>query len=154
TGDATYTLDIPDNAGVALFRDMDNSLDDRFDAVGSTLEASGLYREGPGYPPVPLINLDYAWTRRPPGGCTGSSLANCSSVALVQSTAPVITPAVVDSNDNASDFMFVDTTGTDIGGIQRLGAPGPENLSSPISRPGSTITLSNAKLDSCAPLQK
>src|SRR5262249_4762482 len=126
----------------------------RLDAVGSTIETNALYKEGAGYPSLALLNLQKAWTRRPPGGCTGSALGNCSSVALVQSTAPMTTPAVVDSNDNASDFMFVDTTGTNVGGVQRLGAPGPENLSSPISTPGPTITLSNAKLDNCAPLQK
>ncbi|HEX8336491.1 MAG TPA: hypothetical protein VF621_07160, partial [Pyrinomonadaceae bacterium] len=49
-----------------------------------------------------------------------------------------------DSGDNASDFVFVDTNGTNAGAGQRLGAPGPENLSSPIQRnaqlPGSLIS--------------
>src|SRR4029434_1535648 len=34
----------------------------------------------------------------------------------------------------AADFIFVDTNGTSAGAGQRLGAPGPENLSSPIER--------------------
>ena len=45
-----------------------------------------------------------------------------------------------DTNDNAADFLFADTQGTFISGVQqRLGAPGPENLSSPIRRDTSGI---------------
>ncbi|MFL6256303.1 MAG: hypothetical protein ACJ74T_14960 [Pyrinomonadaceae bacterium] len=45
-----------------------------------------------------------------------------------------------DSNDNTVDFMFADTQGTFISGVvQRLGAPGPENLFSPIRRDTSGI---------------
>jgi hypothetical protein len=45
-----------------------------------------------------------------------------------------------DSNDNTADFMFADTQGTFIPGVvQRLGAPGPENLFSPIRRDTSGI---------------
>src|SRR5678816_1342005 len=36
-----------------------------------------------------------------------------------------------DTNDNATDFIFVDTNGTSAGAGQRLGAPGLENLSGP-----------------------
>jgi hypothetical protein len=39
-----------------------------------------------------------------------------------------------DSGDNASDFLFVDTAGTQTAAGQRLGAPGPENLASPVQR--------------------
>jgi hypothetical protein len=47
-----------------------------------------------------------------------------------------------DSNDNAADFVFADTNGTFISGTgQRLGAPGPENLASPIRRDNSGIGL-------------
>ena len=45
-----------------------------------------------------------------------------------------------DSNDNHADFMFADTQGTFITGVvQSLGAPGPENLFSPIRRDTSGI---------------
>lgn len=45
-----------------------------------------------------------------------------------------------DSNDGAADFTFADTQGTFIPGVaQRLGAPGPENLFSPIRRDTSGI---------------
>src|ERR1041385_4406462 len=54
TGDATYTADIPDNAGIALFNNNSGggaySLANRLDAVGSTSEANTLYKEGTGYP--------------------------------------------------------------------------------------------------------
>jgi hypothetical protein len=42
--------------------------------------------------------------------------------------------AVLDTNNNAVDFIFSDTSGTSAGAGQRLGAPGPENLASPIER--------------------
>ena len=50
TGDATYTTDIPDNAGIAIFNNNTGggsySLANRIDAVGSSLEANALYKEG------------------------------------------------------------------------------------------------------------
>ena len=49
TGDATYTTDIPDNAGIALFNTSiaaDFRLATRLDAVGSTSEANAVYKEG------------------------------------------------------------------------------------------------------------
>src|SRR5256885_1611837 len=56
TGDATYTTDIPDNAGIALFNNNIGGgsfvLANRFDAVGSTSEANALYKEGSGYPAI------------------------------------------------------------------------------------------------------
>jgi hypothetical protein len=39
-----------------------------------------------------------------------------------------------DTDNNAADFVFVDTNGTSAGAGQRLGAPGPENLAGPIQR--------------------
>jgi hypothetical protein len=49
--------------------------------------------------------------------------------------------SVLDTNNNAVDFYFVDTNGTNAGGGQRLGAPGPENLAGPIDR-SSTVPQS------------
>src|SRR4030095_10954009 len=42
----------------------------------------------------------------------------------------------VDTDNNATNFIFVDTNGTSAGAGQRLGSPGPENLSGPINRNG------------------
>ena len=153
TGNATYTTDIPDNAGIALFNNNtaggSYTLANRIDAVGSTAEANTLYKEGTGYPALTPFSIDYSFTRRPAGGCTGSfSGSSCTSTALMLSSAGPTSSVVVDTNNNAADFMFVDTNGTSAGAGQRLGAPGPENLSSPASLDGVTLTGSN--LDPCS----
>ena len=127
TGDATYTTDIPDNAGIALFNTSvpaDFTLANRFDAVGSTSEANTLYKEGTGYPALTPFSIDYSFYRDNCGkGGSITTFGACPACGLVQ-----------DSNNNAADFIFVDTNGTSAGAGQRLGAPGPENLSSPIER--------------------
>ena len=50
TGDATYTTDIPDNAGIAIFNNNTGggsySLANRLDAVGSTSEANTTLQGG------------------------------------------------------------------------------------------------------------
>lgn len=124
TGDATYTLDIPDNAGIAIFRTSDTqnfSIATRLDAVGSTTEANTLYKEGTGYPAIASGNIDYAFVRDTCGKAGSTTIFGaCPTNGLPK-----------DTNDNAADFYFVDTNGTSAGAGQRLGAPGPENLSSP-----------------------
>ena len=127
TGDGTYTTDIPDNAGIAIFNTSiaaDFTLANRFDAVGSTSEANTLYKEGTGYSALTPFSIDYSFYRDNCGK-NGSitTFGVCPSGGLVQ-----------DNNNNATDFVFVDTNGTSAGAGQRLGAPGPENLSSPIER--------------------
>jgi len=112
-GDATYTLNIPDNAGIALFKTanpVNFNFANRLDAVGSISEANALFREGAGLPNLVAFSINYSWYRHIPGNGAGVPL---------------------DTNNNAFDFRFVDTNGTSAGGGQRLGAPGPENLSSP-----------------------
>jgi hypothetical protein len=111
TGDATYTTDIPDNAGIALFSTSAAAgftLANRLDAVGSAVEANTLYREGAGYPALTPFSIDYSFYRSLQSGTDK------------------------DTGDNAADFVFVDTNGTAAGAGQRLGAPGPENLASPV----------------------
>lgn len=132
TGDATYTTDIPDNAGIAIFNNNTGgasyALANRFDAVGSTGEANTLYKEGTGYPNLTPFSIDYSFYRDLCGkGGSITTLGVC----------PISTPK--DTDNNATDFIFVDTNGTSAGAGQRLGAPGPENLSSPIQR-NSVIT--------------
>ena len=127
TGNATYTTDIPDNAGIALFNTSvaaNFTLANRLDAVGSTSEANTLYKEGTGYPALTPFSIDYAFVRDECG--KGGSITNfgvCPSGGNY-----------VDTNNNAADFYFVDTNGTSAGAGQRLGAPGPQNLASPIQR--------------------
>src|SRR5262245_20365221 len=127
TGDGTFALDIPDNAGIALFNNNSGGgafvLANRFDAVGSTSEANVLYKEGAGYPALTPFSIDYAFHRDECGkGGSITTMGACS----------ISTPK--DTDNNAVDFVFVDTNGTSAGAGQRLGAPGPQNLSSPIQR--------------------
>ena len=139
TGDATYTTDIPDNAGIALFNNNTGGgsyvLANRLDAVGSTSEANTVYKEGAGYPALTPFSIDYAWLRDTCGkGGAVNLLGACT----------ITTPK--DTDSNSLDFYFVDTNGTSAGGGQRLGAPGPENLASPILR---NATIGGALLDTC-----
>lgn len=122
TGDASFLLDLtepdPDGSGprlayqsgVALFRTVlpiNFTLANRLDAVGSRGEPNALYREGAGLPDLLPRSINYSWYRD-----LGSGRPK-------------------DTGDNAADFFFVSPDGTDAGAGARLGAPGPENLSSP-----------------------
>lgn len=137
-GDATYALDIPDNAGVALFNNNSGGaffqLANRFDAVGSnTAETNTLYKEGTGYSDLTPFSIDYSFLRDECGkGGAVNLLGQCT----------ISTPK--DTDDNNTDFYFVDTNGTSAGAGQRLGAPGPQGLTSPIQR---NATISANLLD-------
>jgi hypothetical protein len=121
------------------------TLANRLDAVGSTAEANTLYKEGGGYPSLTPFSIDYSWYR--------DDCGKSGSISSVHIPCTITTPK--DTNNNAADFVFVDTNGTSAGGGQRLGAPGPENLSSPIQRnasfgPSSPPPLPDIKLlDPC-----
>jgi hypothetical protein len=115
TGDKTYTTDIPDNFGIALFRTANPgnfTLANRLDAVGTDTEANALYREGTGYLHLTPFSIDYSFYRDLSNGFPK------------------------DTNNNAADLVFVDSNGTSAGAGQRLGVAGPENLSSPVRRKG------------------
>lgn len=121
TGDTVYSTDIPDQAGIALFSTTvgaEVGFATRLDAVGPTGEANTLFREGAGLPNLTPYSIDYSWTRGQNTGCN----------ALPR-----------DTGNNVADFIFVDTNGTSAGGGQRLGAPGPQNMSKAIGvHPGVT----------------
>ena len=143
TGDSTFTTDIPDNAGIALFNDNTGggsyTLANRIDAVGSTTEANALYKEGAGYPALVAFSIDYAFQRDLCGkGGSITTSGFCPGAGIFK-----------DTNNNAADFIFVDTNGTSAGAGQRLGAPGPRNLSSPIM--GGNVATSS--LDGCVSAQ-
>src|SRR4030095_728226 len=139
TGDATYTTDIPDNAGIALFNNNTGGgsyiLANRFDAVGSTSEANILYKEGGGYPALTPFSIDYSFLRY-----------ECGKAGSITTMGPCPISTPKDTDNNAADFYFVDTNGTSAGAGQRLGAPGPGNLSSPVSTGSS---FAQAPLDTC-----
>ncbi|MCA1594394.1 MAG: lamin tail domain-containing protein [Acidobacteria bacterium] len=134
TANATYTTDIADNAGIALFQTTLPAgfiLANRLDAVGSATEANTLYKEGTGYPAISATGIDYSFYRDMCGkGGSNSTFGPC----------PMGTGLPKDTDNNAADFIFVDTQGTPTSAGQRLGAPGPENLASPIQR-NATIAL-------------
>jgi len=138
TGDATYTTDIPDNAGIAIFNTSvaaNFNLANRLDAVGSTSEANTLYKEGTGYPALVPFSINYSFYRD-----------NCGNSGSITTFTPCAIDTPKDTNNNAADFIFVDTNGTSAGAGQRLGAPGPENLSSPIQR---NASFKASLLDPC-----
>ena len=141
TGDATFVTDIPDNAGIALFNNNTGgasyNLANRMDAVGTTSEANVLYKEGAGLPALAPFSIDYAFSRDRCG--KGGSITTFGSCATGG--------ALKDTNNNAADFIFVDTNGTSAGAGQRLGAPSPHNLSSPLW--GSGGGIGHTRLDIC-----
>lgn len=66
TPDVSFTTNINDNAGIALFSTSNTAnfnLATRFDAVGSTSEANALYKEGAGYPALIPFSIDYSFYR-------------------------------------------------------------------------------------------
>jgi hypothetical protein len=126
-GDATYVSGIPNDTGIALFRTANTgnfSVATRLDAVGSTAEANTLYKEGTGYPAIGAnLTLDYSFVRDQCGkGGSTSVFGPCPTNGRPK-----------DTDNNATDFIFVDTNGTNAGAGQRLGAAGPEALVDPIT---------------------
>jgi hypothetical protein len=120
--DATWTTDIPVNAGLALFKTAtpaNFSVATRLDAFGSTSEANTLYKEGTGYPPINAsFSIDDAFIRDLRAGGIPK-----------------------DTNNNAADYLFVDTNGTSAGAGQRLGAPSPLGSASPYGARSLTLDI-------------
>jgi endonuclease G len=118
--DATLAADIPDGTGIALFNNNTVfNAGTRLDAVGFSGVGDPTYREGTGLTPAGGITSDgeFSFVRQLAGGV----------------------PA--DGDDNAADFMLVATDGGIYNSRQSgLGAPGPENTSSPVQR-NSQVTL-------------
>src|SRR5205807_5309601 len=121
-GDQTLTSDIDSDRNVAVFSTSNVaniSSATRLDAVGfgTNVNSGGtsngvcdLFREGNTLPAAAGSVLEYSFFRK-----------------LVSGTPQ-------DTNDNSADFMFADTQGTATTMGQQLGAPGPENKTSPIRR--------------------
>jgi hypothetical protein len=140
TADATYTTDIPDNAGIAIFNTSvaaNFTLANRLDAIGSTSEANTTYKEGTGYPALTPFSIDYSFYRDDCGK-SGSitTFGHCAG-------------GVKDTNNNAADLIFVDTNGTSAGAGQRLGSPGPQNLSSAVPGIPTASNVLVSPLDTC-----
>jgi hypothetical protein len=146
TPDITYTIQIPDNVGIALFGTgtaFNYTFANRIDAVGSNADNNSLYREGAGYPAIPSTALEGSFFRKLLGGCTGSLSGNCTTIAQLTTTLGPSSSYPQDTGNNVDDFLFGDTGATDTGASRRLSTPGPENLSGPITGildPGLVIT--------------
>jgi hypothetical protein len=113
--DGGYNVDIPDNAGIALFRTGNPLLfltpAERLDAVGFT--ASPIFAETTPLQPSTGVNipLQHSFVRR------------------------MTTGRPQDTDNNQTDFDFVAVSQTTVSGrTPLLGAPGPENLTSPTQR--------------------
>jgi hypothetical protein len=131
--------------GIALFSTAitaNFNTNTKLDAVGPTEEANTLYKEGTGVRNLSHFAAPHSYVRRLPGGCIGTNPstvdANCTNFLSVINTARPSSVHPQDTDNNRDDFIFVDAQGTDMnteGGTQRrLGAPGPENSTSPINR--------------------
>ncbi|HYG10457.1 MAG TPA: thrombospondin type 3 repeat-containing protein, partial [Pyrinomonadaceae bacterium] len=125
TPDATYAADILDDTGVAIFgSSTDFTLATRFDAAGFTTATDPHFFEGMGLPPLGAFDREYSFVRK------------------------LISGLPQDTDNNANDFWLVSTTAANINGVQSiLGAPAPENLTSPIQR---NTTVKASQIDSCA----
>ena len=110
TPDGTYSTDISDSDGIALFRTAvpaNFSASTALDAVGFTAVGNALYKEGAG---LSLVTGDgqYALARKFTAG------------------------APTDTNVNTADFVFTAIDAGVYGATSQRGGPGPENLLSPI----------------------
>jgi hypothetical protein len=167
-GDAKLTSDIEDDRSVALFPTADVSevsSANRLDAVGfaqaagttapvagasaprklrdhvSVLSSSGgmceLLKEGTALPDVAGTDKEHSFFRK-----------QCDYVGGVGCTAG---GNPKDAGDNAADFLYADTN-PDMSGTQKLGAPGPENLNSPIRRdPQMSVLLPDRTVSNSEP---
>ncbi|MDT7543531.1 MAG: endonuclease mitochondrial [Acidobacteriota bacterium] len=121
----TAGLDIPDGAGVALFNNSSSfTMGTRLDAAGFS-GTDSLYMEGAGLSPAGgvLTNGEHSFVR------------------LLNTGTPQ------DTDNNSTDFLLVATDAGTYGGIQSvLGAPGPENTTSPINHGGD---IKSSLIDRC-----
>jgi len=136
-GDQTLLSDIESDRNVALFTTAgvtSISSANRLDAVGFGTNTGGvcdLLREGTTLTPLSGSVLDYSYFRDECGKKGNPAIFGpCPTGGLTK-----------DSNVNADDFIFADTSATVTPAGQRLGAPGPQNLGNPLLRNGLLATL-------------
>jgi hypothetical protein len=110
--DAMYTPDLADNGGVAIFRTANPAnfnAGTRMDSAGFVAATNVLFKEGGGIPNTAGV---------PTGQISFHRLQTAG------------TPQ--DTGDNAADFVFTNTVNETLGITPVLGAPGPENVHSPV----------------------
>ena len=124
---------LPDDVGLAVFSTANALTANRLDSVGYSSVTAPNYIEGTGLPPAAGITTagQHSWVRR---------------MGTVSGGIPQ------DTNNNAADFVLVDTTAATLNGVSSiLGAPGPERsptmtayttTSAPIQKnAGFTVTI-------------
>ncbi|MCA1817019.1 MAG: cadherin-like domain-containing protein [Acidobacteria bacterium] len=126
-GDVTMTADIENDRDVALFTTADPL------AVSTAAR-----KDGVGFASNAGVACDLMQEGTTLASTSGAGFDSEYSLAR-----KLLTGLPQDANDNASDFMLVSTTpATTVGaGTPTLGAPGPENLTSPVNL-GATIKAS------------
>jgi hypothetical protein len=127
--DATYTTSINDNVGIALFNTALSgtfTLANRLDAVGPTTEVNTIYREGTGYTAVAVASVEFSIVRK----------------------IDALTGLPMDTGSNATDFRAVATNANASLPTASLGAPGPENLTSPVNL---AATIPPSPIAPCVP---
>jgi hypothetical protein len=124
---AGYSLEIPNGAGLALFRTAaPPALSDagaRLDAVGFEGVGNPLYYEGTPLAPAGGVTLDVEHTFY----------------------RQLTTGVPQDTDQNRTDFLLVSPVADTLPGA-RLGSPGPENTTSPVNRTG-TAGLTEGLID-------
>jgi hypothetical protein len=136
-GDQTMSQDIEPDTNIAIFNTTEvanlNSVT-RLDAVGLSGQLGAnclLLSEGGTITPPSASVLEYSFYRDQCGKKGNPAIFGlCPSGGLP-----------VDTNDNVNDFVYADTSGAPTPQGQRLGAPGPENLASPLNRNNAILTL-------------
>lgn len=124
-GNLTMSSDIENDRNVAIFTVSDIaslSSVNRLDAVGFGINVGGacnLLREGSTLPAAFGSTLEYTFFRY-----------QCAFLV----PGCLVPGAKRDTNDNSGDLFFAETTGAPVAGVgERLGAPGPENITGPRS---------------------
>jgi hypothetical protein len=113
--DTGWALDLPDNNGLAIFKTAtvaNFSVATLMDSVGFVGTPAGLFKEGAGIPNVTAAGVQQTFVRYTASG------------------------EPKDTGDNVADFIFADPAGTLTTAGQRLGTPGPENLTGPLHATG------------------
>ena len=142
-GNLTMTSDVESDRNVAVFSTSDVgsiSSINRLDAVGFGANAGGgvcdLLREGTTLAAAAGSASEHTFFRKE---CDFVGGAGCAAGGNPK-----------DSGDNSADFLFASTDGQPVGAAgQRLGAPGPQNMASPVRR--DTFGLFATLLDSTRP---
>ncbi|HKV33494.1 MAG TPA: Calx-beta domain-containing protein [Pyrinomonadaceae bacterium] len=140
-GDQRLISDVENDENVGIFSTTSVagiSTANRLDAVGfgsNTGANCDLLREGTTLTPLAGSVLEWSYQRDQCG-----KLANPATFGACPTSVPK------DSNNNAQDFFFADTAGTNTSAGQHLGAPGPEDLTSPVVNQTPPVFLLDATM--------